>query len=89
MIACTLHLRREQGKMSTAPRTKVKLHVAANQRLEFWPRRGVSFAVAGTDAATVRTAVPEPLTVGDVGFMLQVKRVEEGAQASETGTPIP
>lgn len=89
-IACTLRLRMLTGIISTAPKAKAKLHAATNQRLGSWSRVWKTPAVVpGTPATTVRVAVPEPVTVGDAGFTLHVKRLDEGAQASDTGTPIP
>lgn len=89
-MACTLRLRMPTGTVRTAPKAKAKPHAEANQRLGLWSRAWNTLAVvAGTLATTVKVAVPEPVTVGDAGFTLHVKRPDEGAQASDTGTPIP
>jgi hypothetical protein len=89
-MACILRLRVPAGTSRTAPKAKAKPHAEANQGPGLWSRAGNTLAVVpGTLATTVKVAVPDPVTVGDAGFTLQVKRLDEGAQASDTGTPIP
>jgi len=88
--ACILRLRLATGTIRNAPKAKAKLHAAAIVRAGLWSRVGNTLAVVpGTLATTVRVAVPAPVTVGDAGFTLHVKRLDEGVQASDTGTPIP
>ena len=84
------NLRPLPGRMSIAPKEKMKMQAAAGQRFEAALRSAATPAAElGTEAVILRVAELEPFTVGEAGLTLHPNWFDEGVQVSVTGTPTP